>query len=134
MPKPCSPSDQDLSTELGPARDIWERVIASVVETVGAVEQEWKPSKASFGWMCLLKKKKRTLLYVTPEKDSVRVAIVLGEHAVGLALASGLPEDINTLIREARPYAEGRGIRLRLSSAEDLDVVRDLVAIKTTPK
>jgi len=59
---------------------------------------------------------------MTPEKRTIRVAIVLGERAVALALASGIPESIKTLIKEARPYAEGRGIRFPVSSAADVPV------------
>lgn len=128
------PSKEDLASELGAAQDIWNGIIASVTEKFGSIDQEWKSSKASFGWMCLLKHKKRTLLYLTPEKERVRVAIVLGERAVVLALASELPEGIKALIREARPYAEGRGIRFPVSSAADMLVVSDLLAIKTTPR
>lgn len=84
------PSEKDLLAELGRAKDIWERVIASVVEKVGTVEQEWKPSKASFGRICLLKQKKRTLLYLMPEKDALRVAVVLGERAVAFGIIAGI--------------------------------------------
>lgn len=132
--KTKTPSEKDLASQLGPAREIWHEVIASVVKRVGPVEQEWKPSKAGFGWMCLLKQKKRTLLYMTPEKECVQIAIVLGERAVALALASELPEAIKILIREARQYAEGRGIRFPVNSAVEIDVVKKLVVIKTTAK
>jgi hypothetical protein len=129
-----APSRKELASELGAAQDIWNGIIASVVEQVGSIDQEWRSSKARFGWICLLKQKKRTLLYLTPEEGLVRVAIVLGERAVGLALASDIPSGIKTLIRDARPYAEGRGIRLPVSSAGDVLVVRALVVIKTTPR
>jgi hypothetical protein len=48
---------------------------------------------------------------LTPEKGAVRVAVVLGERAAALALACDLPEPIKTMVREAKPYAEGWGIR-----------------------
>ncbi|MCX5971045.1 MAG: DUF3788 family protein [Coprothermobacterota bacterium] len=129
-----APSKEDLASELGAAEDIWNAIIALVTKKFGSIDQEWKPSKASFGQICLLRHKKRTLLYLTPDKEMVRVAIVLGERAVVLVLASELPEGIKTLIREARPYAEGRGIRFPVSSAADMLVVSDLVVIKTTPR
>jgi hypothetical protein len=129
-----TPREEDLASELGAAEDIWNAIIALVARKFGSIDKEWRSSKASFGWMCLLRHKKRTLLYLTPEKERVRVAIVLGERAVALALASELPEGIKALIREARPYAEGRGIRFPVSSTADVFVVRDLVAIKTKPK
>ena len=129
-----APSEADLWSELGSAQEVWRKIIDAVAARLGPIDQEWKSSKAGFGWMCLLKKKKRTLLYMTPEKEAVLVAIVLGERAVALALASEIPAGIKTLIREARPYAEGRGIRFPVSSATDVPMVDDLVAIKMAPK
>ncbi|CAN5583058.1 hypothetical protein BH10ACI3_BH10ACI3_29080 [soil metagenome] len=81
--------------------------------------------------MCLLKKKKRTLLYLTPAKGVVQVGIVLGERAVGLALDSPIPESIKTLIKDARKYAEGRGIRFAVANAADVATVIDIIMIKT---
>lgn len=83
--------------------------------------------------MCLLKQKKRTLLYVTPEDVAVQVAVVLGERACKVALASDLEEKIKNLIREARPYVEGRGFRFDVKSASDVSSVIELIRIKTTP-
>jgi hypothetical protein len=129
-----APSERDLVAELGCTRALWDGIIIALEEKYGALDREWRPSKGSFGWICLLKHKKRTLLYLTPEKEMIRAAIVLAERAVVLALASNLPEDIKTMIREARPYAEGRGIRFPVCSTVDVSVVCDLVAFKTTPK
>jgi hypothetical protein len=74
------------------------------------------------------------LLYLTPEKENVRVAIVLGERAYDLAMASTLPAAIKKMFSEARPYAEGRGIRFSVSAPSDISTVQMLVEIKTTPK
>lgn len=132
--KSLAPSASQIASELGTALDLWHKVIELVSESVGTIEQEWKASKSDFGHMCLLRHKKRTLLYMTPEKNQIRVAIVLGERAVGIALASALPECIKALIRDARPFVEGRGIRFAISSLSELSIVIDLIAIKMMPK
>lgn len=62
------------------------------------------------------------------------MAVVFGERAVELALDSKLPEGIKDRIREARPYVEGRGVRFPVSAAADVDLVAELVAIKTAAK
>jgi hypothetical protein len=86
-----------------------------------------------FGRMGLLQYKKRTLLYIIPQKRKILVAIVLGARAYGLARASALPAAIKTLLAEARPYAEGRGIRFPVSSARDIPAIARLVEIKVAP-
>ena len=128
------PTDAELRAALGPADVLWSGIVHVVEEAASPLVTEWKPSKTEFGRMCLLQHKKRTLLYLTPEKETVRVAIVLGERAYGLAMASSLPAAIKKMFSEARPYAEGRGIRFAVSSSSDVSTVKKLVGIKTTPK
>src|SRR3989339_962892 len=98
-------------TALGAAYSMWAGIVGVVEELASPLDIVWKPSKLAFGHVCLLRYKKRTLLYLLPETASVTVAIVLGERAYGLAMASTLSTAIKQSLSEARPYAEGRGIR-----------------------
>jgi hypothetical protein len=133
MPKSATPPHADaLSATLGPAEKIWDAVIKGVREDHAPLELEWRPSTSDFGLMCLLRQKKRTLLYMTPGAKSIVVGVVLGERAVEAALASQLPQDIKDLIHEARPYIEGRGIRFPVAKQKDVSTVLELVRIKTS--
>ena|SRR5436190_22738125 len=129
-----SPTDAELKAALGSADALWSGIVHVVEGAVSPLDTEWKPSKAQFGRMCLLKHKKRTLLYLTPENEKITAAIVLGERTYGLAMASSLPVAIKKMFSEARPYAEGRGIRFSVSSPSDISTIKKLVEIKTTPK
>ncbi len=125
-----APSRQAVATTLGTAQAVWDALVDAVAARHGPVTSEWKPSKSDFGWMCVLRRRKRTVIYLTPEEGTVRAAIVLGERAANQALVSALPDDIKGRIREARHYAEGRGIRLPIRSTEELPAVMDLIALK----
>jgi Protein of unknown function (DUF3788) len=128
------PTDAELRAALGSADVLWSGIVNAVEDLASPLDTEWKPSKTEFGRMCLLQHKKRTLLYLTPEKERIRVAIVLGERAYGLAMASSLPAAITKMFSEAKPYAEGRGIRFSVSSLSDVSTIKKLAEIKTTPK
>ena len=128
------PTDPELKAVLGSAGVLWSDIVHAVEDVISPLDTEWKPSKTEFGRLCLLQHKKRTLLYLTPEKEKVRIAIVLGERACGLAMASSLPAAIKKMFSEAKPYAEGRGIRFSMSSRSDISTIKKLVEIKTTPK
>ena len=118
---------------MGSALSLWAEIIRSAETIYAPLTKLWKPSKAEFGRMCLLQHKQRTLLYLTPDRGKVWIAIVLGERAYQLALSSSLPDGIKRLLLEARPYAEGRGIRFPISSPNDLSPIAKLLEIKTTP-
>ena len=128
------PSDAELSAVLGSAHVVWAGIIETINEKFSPLDFQWKPSKSEFGRICLLQHKKRTLVYLTPEKEAVVVAIVLGERAYDLLNASAVSAKIKKLFSEARPYAEGRGIRFSVKVASDISVVTKRVEIKTTPK
>jgi hypothetical protein len=132
--KAKSPTEAELNAVLGSASVLWSGIVHAVEEMFAPLDQEWRQSKTELGRLCLLQHKKRTLLYLTPDKEKVWMAIVLGERAYGLAMASSLPVAIKKMFSEARPYAEGRGIRFPVSSLSDILTITKLVEIKTTPK
>lgn len=135
MPAKIKPPDEtELKAILGSGFALWRSIIRVVEEVCAPLEQVWKPSKAAFGRICLLQHKKRTLLYLTPDKEKVWIAIVLGERAYGLAMAGSLPAAIKTMFSEAKPYAEGRGIRFPVNLPSDIPTIAKLVEFKTTPK
>lgn len=128
--KTKAPSDRMVKEKLGAAQSVWDAITRALTADHGVLTSEWKASKSDFGWMCVLNQKKRTVVYLTPEDGAVRVAVVLGERAARQALVSELPDAIKALIAEARPYAEGRGIRFPVRSAAELPIVTELLAIK----
>lgn len=127
------PSGAELEGLMGPASSVWSGIMSHAETIYAPLSVIWKPSKTEFGRMCLLQHKKRTLLYLTPAKELVWVAIILGERAFQLAMASSLPEGIKRLLLEAKPYAEGRGIRFSIRSMNELAPIVKLLEIKTTP-
>lgn len=135
MPKQVdAPSEKELSACLGSAGPVWTAIVRVVEATTVPIDQEWRPSKTDFGRMCLFRHGKRTLLYLTPDADRIWVAIVLGERAYGLVAGSSLPADLRRLFDEARPYAEGRGIRFSVSSPAEIPTIAELIRIKTAPR
>jgi hypothetical protein len=133
-PEVEGPTKTQLDAAIGGTDVLWNGIVEAIGRKFQPLDPEWKPSKLSFGWVHLLKHKKRTLLYLFPDGGQLMVSIVLGERAVALAMDSALPDEIKKMIAEARPYVEGRGIRFPVHSAADVKTVTDLVDIKTTPK
>jgi hypothetical protein len=124
------PSDRSIANTLGAAYEVWAAILESLQANYDAIVSEWKVSKSDCGWMRVLKQKTRTVVYLTPEDGAVRVAIVLGERAATKALTSELPDSFKELISEARPYAEGRGIRIQVRSITEVPIIMSLIALK----
>lgn len=128
------PGRAELTAVLGAAWPVWTDLLSRAEAVHAPLHPTWRPSKTGFGKLCLLQQGKRTLLYLTPDDGRIWVALVLGERACQLALAGPLPAAIKQLLRDARPYAEGRGIRFSICMPEELRTVMQLLEVKTAPR
>jgi len=77
-----------------------------------------------------LKREKRTICYMTPCEGYFIASFALGEKAVKAAHETDLPVSVLEVIDVAKKYAEGRGVRLEVRSAEDVGNVEKLAAVK----
>ena len=58
------------------------------------------------------------------------MSFALGDKAVEAARQSRLPQSVIKTINEARRYAEGTGIRMEMKKPKDIEIVKQLAAIK----
>jgi len=128
--KRTKPSDRELSDVLGPARALWDRLLAELSAEQKITGQEWSSYSPKAGWSLKVKLGSRTILYLSPHKSSFGASFALGEAAVKAALNSGLPAPTLKIIRQAKRYAEGTGVRLEVMSAKDINTVVKLAAAK----
>jgi hypothetical protein len=120
------PTDEELSTELGAARVLWDELIAELALPI----QEWNSYSPKAGWSLKLRLKKRTILYLAPCHGSFRVAFVLGDKAMEAARQLKLSKAVLKIIDEAPRYPEGTGVRLEIAARKDLAAVKKLAEVK----
>lgn len=128
--KAKKPRDTEIADALGRAKRSWDELKDHLVQTFGSLSQEWKFYGKGSGWTLRLKHKRRTIVYSAPRRGSFVVVFVFGEGAVEAARKSTLPRSILALINDATPYVEGRSVRVEVRRRKDLDIIKELVAIK----
>lgn len=124
------PEPAELRKVLGARAALWKRLVAAVEERFAPITPEWTFSGAKYGWSLRLVRKKRVVLYLTPQDGGALVGIVLGGKAVEAVRRAGPPRAVLELVDAAPQYAEGRGVRLSIETAEDVDAVLTLAAAK----
>lgn len=118
--KDSPPAAADLRKALGAAIDLWTSLIASVRKRIAPLREEWGYSGKSTGWGLRLRHHDRILVYMTPRDGHFLASFVLGDKAVKAIEAAGVPETVLSAIRNARRYAEGRGVRFEIRERTDL--------------
>jgi len=124
------PTDADLARALGTTKLLWDQLIADMADRHMVAVQEWKHSSPKTGWSLLLKRAKRTILWMAPCEGGFRVSLILGERALMSARQSGLSARLLKIIDEAPKYPEGKGIRLQIKGPRDIALVMKLAVAK----
>lgn len=128
--KNVPPSPEQVAERLGQAAPLWSGLADRLKAQTSPVESEWKHYGQSSGWTCLLKSKKRTIVYLFPQEGYITVCFVFGEKAVREAEGAGLPAQVLADIREAKSHVEGRSFHFEVRSEPDLAVASTLMGLK----
>ncbi len=121
------PDDKALAKSLGPSKKLWDAFVSHITEAYAPVTAAWGFYKA---WSLRLKRKDRTIVYLLPRDGHFLCAFVYGGQATEAARQATLPKAVMKEIEEAPVYAEGRGFRLEVNKAKDLETMKTLAAIK----
>jgi hypothetical protein len=128
--KSKAPGDHDLAEALGEAKQLWDQLKTHVKETYPNIIEDWKHYGKSSGWTMKLLKKKRNLFFSYPGQGHFVVVFVFGDKAVQAVENSSLPQDIINTLKEAKKYAEGRGLQVTVKNHDDIEIVKKLITIK----
>ena len=128
--KPKQPTAAELTAALGPARALWDQLLVGLAGEHNLTVQEWNSYSRKAGWSLRLKLKDRNILYLTPCRRCFFVSFALGDKAVAAARQSRLPQSVIKTINEAKRYAEGTGIRMEMKKPKDIEIAKQLAAIK----
>ena len=124
------PGDDELVTLLGSSHAAFQ----ALTHDRAGVTCEWKRYSKKGPWTLKVSEGERTLFYLIPQAKQFEVTVVLGQRATDAALAGRVRPELHATIRSAKPYVEGRPVKVVVTSMEDLAGVEELVAVKLTPQ
>jgi hypothetical protein len=128
--KTIEPSDKLLDEAIGNSHVLWQEIKSYIFKNYGETTEEWKYYGEKYGWTLKKILKKRNLFFLNPAKNFFNIAFVFGDRAVAVIEQSNLPSPIINEIKNARKYAEGRGINIEVRSNEDVNIIKQLLDIK----
>lgn len=128
--KNSSPTESDLKGALGNTLKQWQNFVDYTLECYPNAVCEWNFSSEKYGWSFRIKDKKRVLLYLLPRDQFFKTAFVFGPKAMDKILESDVADFIKVELAQAKPYAEGRGIRIEIKDASLVKHIQKLIRIK----
>ena len=128
--KATLPDDKMLAGALGKSNRLWLQIKKHLKAEYGELIEEWKFYGQKSGWILKTLRKKRNLFFFISLKGSFQVSFVFGEKAVAAVEKSDLPKELIIELKNARKYAEGRGLRIDVRNSADVEHIKKLVEIK----
>ncbi len=128
--KETMPDEEMVREKLGANYAHFENLSQFIGDEFGVTTREWKFYGKKLGWTLKTFLKKRNLFFISIYDGYFRIGFVFGEKAVKNVLDSGIDPSLKRELEEARKYAEGRGIAIRVDNADCLKDVKELVRIK----
>jgi hypothetical protein len=128
--KKDKPSQAELGAALGPAKAVWDQLLAELADEAEVTIHEWKCYSLKSGWSLRAMRGSRTVLWLSPRANCFGVIFIFGAKAVSAVQESGLPKGIIKALSEAPKYPEGTGLRLEVKSPREIKVLKKLAALK----
>ena len=128
--KPAKPTPQKLARALGESNSLWKQIKKHLKAEYGELTEDWKHYGQKSGWILKTLRKKRNLFFFIPLEGGFKVSFVFGDKAVAAAEQSDLPKDLIKTLKNARKYAEGRGLQIQVKAPADVEHIKKLVEIK----
>ena len=128
--KATMPDDKMLAVALDNSNRLWLQIKKHLKAEYGELIEEWKFYGQKSGWILKTLRKKRNLFFFIPLKGSFQVSFIFGEKAVAVVEKSDMPQELITELKNARKYAEGRGLRIDVKNSVDVEHIKKLVEIK----
>src|SRR5690242_7352540 len=127
--KASQPEEGDLKKALAKTYPLWKEIEEYTLKIKPGVLRTWNYSGLKFGWSCRISDSRRVLIYLLPRDEFFKTGFVFGENAYREIMSSKISESIKTLLKAARPFAEGRGIRIIVDSKKIVKDIKHLVDI-----
>ncbi len=124
------PDEKMLPEALGETYRLWEQILSFTLTEYPKGITEWKFPGAKYGWSFRVNDHKRVIVYLLPREKFFMVALVFGQKAFEKILESSVNEIIKSDLAAAKPYAEGRGIRIIVQNEAVLEDIYSLIRVK----
>lgn len=128
--KKITPTEAQLKIALGETYDYWQTLSNYTLSLYPKAVTQWHYSGEKFGWSFRISDTKRIIIYLLPRDQFFKVAFVFGQKATDAVLKSDIADSIKNELIAAKPYAEGRGIRIAVTHESQINDIKQLISTK----
>ncbi len=130
LDKSAQPTERQLEAAIADTYEYWNETKNRITELYGKTKGEWKFYSKKSGWTLKTLLRKRNLFFFKPFANYFSLTFVFGDKAVNVIEKSDVSEALKRVLRDAKKYAEGRSLLVKVKTRNDLFDVYKLIDIK----
>jgi hypothetical protein len=131
--KERQPNQQEIEAALGPQQPLWQQLTQFIADNY-QLPEVWSFGGKKYGWNTWYRKGGKTLVSLYPQMDHFVAQIVLGKDQVEKAAQLELGDNMRTLLDETPQLHDGRWLFIKVTTADDVKDVQELLKIKRRPR
>lgn len=132
--KKYQPTDAEILEAIGPKLALWQELVRHIREGYPTQEDFKFLYGKNYGWALRFRIKSQLLTSLYPTQGGFTAQINLGPEAIEQAQAMALGENAQQAIARAHPYPEGRWLFVHIETANDMQDIQRLLALRTETK
>ena len=140
MEKPCLrdkdeyPDDGVLERYLGKKMNLWTSFLDYVEEDYPSFTTEWRYYNDGKNWLFKIKKKTKTICWVSIYDDMFKTTFYFTDKAEDLLRASRLRREYVDKFITGKKYGKVKGVTVDIKRSTDLEMTKILIEIKEKMK
>jgi len=128
------PNEKLVFSIIGDKRIYWQTIMNYLYNNQTNISEEWIYYHDVNSWFLRTLKKKKTIFWIIVLSGTFKVTFWFGDKAEPLIEQSNLCESIKNEFKNAKRYAIGRNVSVKITNQTDVDEVVKLIEIKLKMK
>jgi hypothetical protein len=124
------PDELLLKTLLGDKMEWWNQIMEHTMQHYPSVSPVWRYYNDGKQWLFRLLQKKDTIFWTSLVGNTFRITFYFTDKFEPFILGSHISEEVKTGFLTSKHYGKIRGITIRMESTQDIEAVKELIAIK----
>ena len=124
------PTQEIISDHIGTAGKTWKMIFNHIHDQHPDLKEEWRYYNDGKSWLLKVKKKSKTIFWLSILKDAFSITFYFGDKAEPLIMDSAISEELKEQFRTGKRYSKIRGITMTLTGKTEITNIKELITLK----
>jgi len=124
------PTEEVITSHIGRAKSQWYSLFEYIHANHADFSEEWRYYNDGKSWLLKVKRKKKTVFWLSIVKGSFRTTFYLTDRAAQAVAGSSISDELKEQFTSSKKYGAIRGLTITCKRKRDVTDAKELIGIK----